>query len=90
MAYQIAFDLYENATQQFLTSVVDKLKSAIPLISDTSEDNESNNQVSYFVYQCQLLLFSIHVIQWRTIHEIWGTGEISNFREFVLFDTPGR
>lgn len=48
MAYQIAFDLYENATQQFLTSVIDKLRIAIPLITDTTEDNETNIKVSYF------------------------------------------
>ncbi len=47
MAYQIAFDLYENATQQFLTSVIDKLRIAIPLITDTSEDNEIKNKVSH-------------------------------------------
>ena len=46
MAYQIAFDLYENATQQFLTSVIDKLRIAIPLITpDASEDNETKNTV---------------------------------------------
>ncbi|CAB4003994.1 26S proteasome non-ATPase regulatory subunit 1, partial [Paramuricea clavata] len=44
MAYQIAFDLYENATQQFLTSVIDKLRIAIPLITDTNEDNETKNK----------------------------------------------
>jgi hypothetical protein len=48
MAYQIAFDLYENATQKFLTSVIDKLRIAIPLITDTNEDNETKNKVSQY------------------------------------------
>ena len=89
MAYQIAFDLYENATQQFLTSVVDKLKLAIPLISDTSEDNESNNQVSYFVYvNCYYFLYMLYSGGHFT--KFGERGEILNFKEFVLFDTLGR
>lgn len=50
MAYQIAFDLYENATQQFLTSVIDKLRIAIPLITDAKEDNETKNTVSLYLF----------------------------------------
>jgi 26S proteasome regulatory subunit N2 len=46
MAYQIAFDLYENATQQFLTSVIEKLRIAIPLITDSGEENETKNKVN--------------------------------------------
>ena len=42
MAYQIAFDLYENATQQFLSSVNEKLRIAIPMITDAGEDQEKN------------------------------------------------
>lgn len=40
MAYQIAFDLYENATQQFLSSVIRKLRTTIPLITESNADNE--------------------------------------------------
>ena len=33
MAYQIAFDLYEGATQQFLSSVTSALQSTVPFVS---------------------------------------------------------
>lgn len=33
MAYQIAFDLYESATQQFLGSVMEALRATAPLPS---------------------------------------------------------
>ena len=33
MAYQIAFDLYEGATQQFLSSVISVLKATVPFMS---------------------------------------------------------
>lgn len=33
MAYQIAFDLYEGATQQFLSSVISVLKATVPFVS---------------------------------------------------------
>ncbi|XP_027049051.1 26S proteasome non-ATPase regulatory subunit 1-like [Pocillopora damicornis] len=35
MAYQIAFDLYEGATQQFLSSVTSALKATVPFVSST-------------------------------------------------------
>lgn len=61
MAYQIAFDLYENATQQFLTSVIDKLRIAIPLITDSNEDSETKNKVSL----CnKIWLFSTKETEW--------------------------
>ncbi len=31
MAYQIAFDMYESATQQFLTKVVQAVKKTAPV-----------------------------------------------------------
>lgn len=31
MAYQIAFDLYDSATQQFLQRVTNALRSTVPL-----------------------------------------------------------
>ena len=46
MAYQIAFDLYENATQQFLSSVIRKLRTAIPLITASSGEDATTVQVS--------------------------------------------
>jgi len=33
MAYQIAFDLYEGATQQFLSSVTSALQATVPFVS---------------------------------------------------------
>lgn len=35
MAYQIAFDLYESATQQFLSSVLESLRQTAPIPSAT-------------------------------------------------------
>lgn len=37
MAYQIAFDLYESATQQFLSSVMQALRATAPLPSIIEE-----------------------------------------------------
>lgn len=37
MAYQIAFDLYESATQQFLGSVMQALRATAPLPSILEE-----------------------------------------------------
>lgn len=37
MAYQIAFDLYESATQQFLGSVMQALRATAPLPSVIEE-----------------------------------------------------
>lgn len=35
MAYQIAFDLYEGATQQFLSSVTSALQATVPFVSSS-------------------------------------------------------
>ena len=37
MAYQIAFDLYDGATQQFLSSVTSALKATVPFASSNGE-----------------------------------------------------
>ncbi|XP_054156601.1 26S proteasome non-ATPase regulatory subunit 1-like [Oppia nitens] len=49
MAYQIAFDLYESATQQFLTRVVQALQTGAPipaLIAKLNKQNETKPQAS--------------------------------------------
>lgn len=51
MAYQIAFDLYENATQQFLTSVIDNLKMEIPLFDDSNDEDNHINKVVICIYK---------------------------------------
>ena len=73
MAYQIAFDLYENATQQFLTSVIDKLRIAIPLITpDADEDNETKNTVSLHFYFWAAFSLSVNFLKARGVY--WGRG----------------
>ncbi len=37
MAYQIAFDLYENASQQILSAIINALKAISPLPIGDSE-----------------------------------------------------
>ncbi|XP_048588551.1 26S proteasome non-ATPase regulatory subunit 1 [Nematostella vectensis] len=53
MAYQIAFDLYENATQQFLSVVIAALQATVPFSSSSSaetktekNDTEKNGDVA--------------------------------------------
>jgi hypothetical protein len=40
MAYQVAFDLYENATQQFLSIVSGALQASVPFVSGVSTENK--------------------------------------------------
>ncbi len=46
MAYQIGFDLYESATQQFLNKIQDVLRvqAPIPIILDKQEVNKDEQQ----------------------------------------------
>lgn len=46
MAYQIGFDLYESATQQFLNKIQDALRvqAPIPIIFDKTEGNKDEQQ----------------------------------------------
>lgn len=44
MAYQIAFDLYEGATQQFLSSVTSALQATVPFVS-SAETGSSDASV---------------------------------------------
>ncbi len=46
MAYQIGFDLYESATQQFLNKIQDALRvqAPIPIIFDEQENNKDEQQ----------------------------------------------
>lgn len=46
MAYQIGFDLYESATQQFLNKIQDALRvqAPIPIIFDKAEGNKDEQQ----------------------------------------------
>ena len=54
MAYQIAFDLYEGATQQFLSSVTSALRATVPFVSSnetassdaTSEGKSDKNGIA--------------------------------------------
>ena len=44
VAYQIAFDMYEGATQHFLSEVTDVLRSSVLLLhSDTTETVQTEN-----------------------------------------------
>ena len=53
MAYQIAFDLYESATQHFMTRMLEVLNSllpqkkttAVPAAAETSASNEETKSV---------------------------------------------
>ena len=42
MAYQIAFDLYEGATQQFLSSVTSALQATVPFVSSNGPTASSD------------------------------------------------
>lgn len=44
MAYQVAFDLYENATQQFLSIVSQALQASIPFASSGSKGDSKNDK----------------------------------------------
>ena len=46
MAYQIAFDLYESATQQFLSRIAESLRLAAPIASLISSKAKSINTAS--------------------------------------------
>ena len=41
MAYQIAFDLYEGATQQFLSGIISALKSSVPFVTGKTQTENS-------------------------------------------------
>jgi 26S proteasome regulatory subunit N2 len=46
MGYQIGFDLYESATQQFLNKIRDALRvqAPIPIILDKQQQNKDEQQ----------------------------------------------
>lgn len=46
MGYQIGFDLYESATQQFLNKIQEALRvqAPIPIVVDKSEGNKDEQQ----------------------------------------------
>lgn len=46
MGYQIGFDLYESATQQFLNKIQDALRvqAPIPIILDKQDNNKDEQQ----------------------------------------------
>jgi 26S proteasome regulatory subunit N2 len=46
MAYQIGFDLYESATQQFLNKIQDSLRvqAPIPIVLDKQQQNVDEQQ----------------------------------------------
>ena len=43
MAYQIAFDLYEGATQQFLSSVTSVLQATVPFVSSSGMESSDGS-----------------------------------------------
>ena len=47
MAYQIGFDLYASATQQFLSRVQGSLRSSGPLPEASSEATEAETKEGY-------------------------------------------
>lgn len=55
MAYQIAFDLYDSATQQFLQRVTNALRSTVPLpevekTADKTEDEKKERFELYYIF----------------------------------------
>lgn len=46
MAYQIGFDLYESATQQFLNKIQDALRvqAPIPILLDAQQQSNKDDQ----------------------------------------------
>lgn len=64
MAYQIAFDMYDSATQQFLLRVQNALRSTVPLpeveskkSADEKEDSNTDEGKEKWVF---LLLLKIY------------------------------
>lgn len=44
MAYQIAFDLYDSATQQFLQRVTNALRSTVPLPEPDKASSKTDDE----------------------------------------------
>ena len=53
MAYQIAFDLYESATQQFLNNVVQAVRKTAPIPAAVKGSTPKGN--GCFKYSTQVL-----------------------------------
>ena len=51
MAYQIAFDLYDSATQQFLQRVTNALRSTVPLpeVEKTADKTEEDKKETFII-----------------------------------------
>jgi hypothetical protein len=60
MAYQIAFDLYDSATQQFLQRVTNALRSTVPLpeVEKTADKTEEDKK-ERFIITIQFFLIDV-------------------------------
>ena len=60
MAYQIAFDLYDSATQQFLHRVTNALRSTVPLpeVEKTADKTEEDKK-ERFIITIQFFLIDV-------------------------------
>ena len=60
MAYQIAFDLYDSATQQFLQRVTNALRSTVPLpeVEETADKTEEDKK-ERFIITIQFFLIDV-------------------------------
>lgn len=59
MAYQIAFDLYDSATQQFLQRVTNSLRSTVPLPEpekSVKTEEDKKDRYTVVVPSCRRIL----------------------------------
>lgn len=58
MAYQIAFDLYDSATQQFLQRVTNALRSTVPLPEPEKPASKTDDEKKERLVLTKFLLLS--------------------------------
>ena len=68
MAYQIAFDLYESATQQFLNNVVQAVRKTAPIPAAVTIGGSSTKGIFHYSIPINLLplniLFATKAFTW--------------------------
>ena len=77
MAYQIAFDLYDSATQQFLQRVTNALRSTVPLPepekSVKTEEDKKDRCLRENFYRKKFFLILDFLLSYQRIQEIFET-----------------
>ena len=80
MAYQICFDLYESASQQFLSSVIQNLRTVgTPLASVPGSTNTYITKSHVMFLHCSFLCVTVfrNSSQGETLSQVSGSGHAS-------------